>query len=131
MIKNCKVCGKEFDAHRTARYCSPECKSEWTTARRRVMRRARYAANPERFRAYARKKYQAQREPLIRICGICGEEFDARGSQKYCSDKCARKAQSRSQMKYYRAHSFELNEKRRLKYRQKCIEYWKAREKHD
>ncbi len=67
----CDICGKEFvPAHKRGRYCSKPClwksKNQKTWATRgeeiRSRNRARYHANPERYRAMGRASHAKHRE---------------------------------------------------------------------
>lgn len=61
-MKNCEVCGKEFETFYSSKTCSEECKKE-------------------RMRRYHRKYKRHEREERkadkcgIKKCEICGKEF--------------------------------------------------------
>ena len=57
-IKECVICGLQFDAHGPQKTCSKECK----LARERERDRSKRAANPEKYREYARSKRAANPE---------------------------------------------------------------------
>lgn len=71
MIKECKICGKEFNALRSAITCSKECSDE--RYRRMDILRA------QKYRKTNQKKY---------ICKYCSESFYSGWSCKFCSKKC-------------------------------------------
>lgn len=77
MIKNCDVCGREFDALRTMKRCSPECVKEW----QRRYARAHYAANPEPYKARAHAKTATlspseRRHKVLRRYKLTEEQFE-------------------------------------------------------
>lgn len=106
-IIECAYCGKEFETHHGAIYCSDECKREAANEKRREHRRAerkdgqigyclvcgkkyikrdrRSTRCPECIKA-GEKLYQAK----THICKHCGKEFQSPYSRcEYCSRKCA------------------------------------------
>lgn len=113
MIKQCVVCGLEFDARGNVIACSDSCRA----IRKQAARRADKARYKERYpekvraekRAYkARKRAEylashpeiaerkAAREaririeaaPKIRLCIVCEVPFEVRNNVKTCSDAC-------------------------------------------
>ena len=72
MIRNCLVCGKEFDTTNTGRrkYCSFEC----------------YYT---RHLADNLQNYSLKKANITATCPVCGKSFTQRMyTQKFCSDKC-------------------------------------------
>ena len=66
MVKNCLICGKEFEARSYTKYCSAECAAE---AKRRGARQ------------YYKDRYiRKERDKYIKICIYCGEEFESGSS---------------------------------------------------
>lgn len=75
MIKNCVICGKEFDTggRSAAVTCSKDCAYE-----RLQQRRAAY-----------RQKRRVGFTPQMQVCHTCGKEFlAAHSEQYYCSRQC-------------------------------------------
>lgn len=113
MIKQCMVCGGEFDASGNVVTCSDHCHAIRKQAARRADK-ARYREKyPEKVRAEkraykARKRAEylashpeiaerkAAREaririeaaPKIRLCIVCEAPFEARCNVRTCSDAC-------------------------------------------
>ena len=76
MIRNCLVCGKEFDTTNTRRriYCSFECSCK-----------AKKLQDQKNYRL----KHERNDALQIVACPVCGKSFIQRMSiQKFCSDKC-------------------------------------------
>lgn len=73
MIKKCIICGKEFNALRSARTCSKECS----------------AINTKKLVA----KWWKEKRPIkVQLCAYCGNEFKCRDKRKFCSKKCQSEA---------------------------------------
>jgi hypothetical protein len=70
IIRQCVVCGKEFDNRKGAKTCSPEHRKE----HKRLSDHKYYLANREETLALDRSK-RAKRPPKPRQCVICGEDF--------------------------------------------------------
>ena len=104
MIKQCLICGKEFEAKNNQKYCSEEC--------RKQKRRQYYKKNAEHYKAYSKQYYRENRDKrlkgrkkLIKECTICGTKFTTvYPFQKYCSKACKRKAKAEQKRKYYWAN---------------------------
>lgn len=78
MLKECVVCGREFEAILpTAKYCSPKCK----------------------HRAHNEKKREARIErgeaKSPSTCVICGKPLTGKWRRAYCSDACRDVAKKR------------------------------------
>lgn len=100
MIKTCERCGKEFDGQFNRKYCSDEC----FKAHRREDRLRRYRENAEAEREQARQRYYGRHEPKpprIKACELCGIEFEAKTTAKYCP--ACRKLKATEASKRYRA----------------------------
>ena len=69
MIKKCIICGKEFNALRSAITCSKECSE----------------INTKKLMA---KWWKEKRPVKFQICAYCGKEFKSRDKKKFCSKKC-------------------------------------------
>lgn len=73
MIKQCGICGKDFDAWGTQKYCHPCRQTD----------------------AFKKIKYQQmidckKRHVKQRVCAKCGKEFETYYNAKHCSIKCSR-----------------------------------------
>lgn len=80
MIKKCVICGKEFDAYKTAKTCSKKCSREL-----KRLNNKRYWSNKSK----STTKNHSKKEPVKKTCLICGKEFwTTRSCQKFCSNKC-------------------------------------------
>lgn len=81
-VKECRSCGRKFrtSVHNEA-YCSDECRKKAENLRDRI-RRKKAAEN------------RKPKEPIVKVCEICGREFKTLVHNKaYCSDQCHRKAE--------------------------------------
>lgn len=115
-IVACAYCGKEFEKHYGAIYCSDECKREATNQRRRESRQAEQkyeqigyclVCGKEYIKRSARsvrcpecvaesRKIKAKDLPYMTlVCKHCGEEFQSRYKKFYCSRRCADKEATR------------------------------------
>lgn len=86
MIKNCALCGREFEATANAqKYCSDECRQEG-------------------FRESARRYYMYHHGAKFQTkkCPICGRKFKGYRNDKYCGHVCADEARLRYARNYYR-----------------------------
>jgi predicted nucleic acid-binding Zn ribbon protein len=85
IIRQCVVCGKEFDNRKGAKTCSAEC----LEAHRKDHARKYYEANPEkwaRFNARRLERERAAHVPKFKPCVICGKMFEATdGKTNTCS----------------------------------------------
>ena len=92
--KECNICGKNFLAQRSGKYCCDEC--------REVAKKKR---NKERFKNWTEERFELHREKhrirQVRKCGRDGCEniFNYSIRRKYCSNKC------RIKVKYTRDQS--------------------------
>lgn len=105
MIKNCIVCGNEFEGHFLSKYCSGNCRRQIRLARQRkpllnnncevcgtvfVPRDARQICCSEPCRKIRKNQQARDRNgPLTISCPVCGGPFHPRGPQRYCSRICA------------------------------------------
>ena len=100
MIKQCKQCGKDFEATMRQKFC-PECKK----IRQREQKRRyfnselgqkaheRYNAkrrkNPKLIKPKPKPKPEPKPLPKFNMCDICGKKFKpAFPREHFCSDKC-------------------------------------------
>ena len=127
----CSVCGNPItkDSLPTALTHRGKCKR----ARRREMRRAYMAANPERKRKYAarvsaKEKAKTAARPLPRrLCNTCREPFFTRyARQKYCHLHGYKAAGAPRDAAYRRSKKGQASQDRASK-RQKISEYMKKR----
>lgn len=78
MLKECVVCGREFQAVlSTAKYCSPKCK---------------HKAHNEKKREARIERGEGKARPT---CLICGKPLVGKGRRCYCSDACRDTAKKR------------------------------------
>lgn len=113
--KICRVCGKAFDSFRqTDATCSSECSERYHSKTRTTQHDPRMCVICgaifipktdtqatcsrqcflKKYNEERNRKRAALRPPVeyeVRICPVCGEEFqaDKRGARKYCSKECA------------------------------------------
>jgi len=89
MLKNCTWCNRKFEAnHSSTKYCCEKCKKEATReSNRRSKQKMRGMVPTDR----------------IRVCQMCGKQFEAFGSghRKYCSYECAALARREHERKNY------------------------------
>jgi len=97
--KICPVCGKEFRQNRKQqKYCCPGC---YDIAKKR--REAEYYKlheqeykDRQKARSAAKRSEQTPSQPIIKVCPVCGKEYEARRSnQEYCCRACWTKADQR------------------------------------
>jgi predicted nucleic acid-binding Zn ribbon protein len=99
IIRQCVVCGKEFDNRKGAKTCSPEHLKEY----RRVCGHEYYLVNREKWVVRDREQ-RAKRSPKIRQCVVCGKDVVVvSGKENTCSPKC--KAERRRAMERARYRS--------------------------
>ena len=87
MIKNCAICGREFETNfNHALFCSPECK----------------AKAKQNYRDAHKEEWKERRRLTMKAtCLVCGKEFYKNDKhKKYCSDEC-RKEGDRSLWRQY------------------------------
>ena len=128
---NCTVCDQQFKTNGpTAKYCSKDCHTIGTNARRR----ARDAVQRERTRAHeakcancgvkfkafrhdqisctrsckeelASKKLTEEAKARVKVCKGCGTDFKPYYSprKKYCGDECYRQYYNRTKKDQYHA----------------------------
>jgi 5-methylcytosine-specific restriction endonuclease McrA len=84
-IMNCDFCGKEFVSPKKVgspvRHCSDKCRHE-----SRLIVQRKYT-----------QKHKLKEYKELRVCPICGDSFIAEGKgfgKRYCSDKCAARAEN-------------------------------------
>lgn len=83
MIKQCKQCGKDFEAIPRQVFC-PECKK----IRQREQKR-RYDAKRRKNPKLIKPKPKPKPLPKFNTCDICGKKFKpAFPREHFCSDKC-------------------------------------------
>lgn len=97
MLKNCALCGKEFEATSARKYCSKECKKEKLR---------------ELARQYSRQRYRLKLQ--TKKCLICGKSFKGYKKNKYCSRLCANEAKRRHSRLYWIKYH-RINRKDRIK----------------
>lgn len=99
MIKECVMCGKQFDAYRSRdKYCSPKCRN-----RAYGIRQGRYGKHGT----------------ISRECAICGRHFSTNISwQITCSEECSKKRRNATRK---RTLTPEQKEKRKEYDRQKYL----------
>lgn len=93
MLKVCEICGKEFEAFHNKKCCSPECskqKARLYCAQYQKTHREKISAYQRKYRAKVRKP----KEKVLKVCPICGKEFEALHNKKYCSPECRHKSKN-------------------------------------
>jgi predicted nucleic acid-binding Zn ribbon protein len=100
IIRQCVICGKEFDNRKGAKTCSQEHLKEY----RRVCGHGYYLANREKWVVRDRER-RAKRSPKIRQCVVCGKDFVVvSGKENTCSPKCkAERRRAMERARYRRA----------------------------
>lgn len=106
-IIECAYCGKEFETHHGAIYCSDECKRNAANEKRREHRREAQKTGQMGYCLVCGKEYikrdrrstrcpeciaagKSSHQPQTHICKHCGAEFQSLWSRReYCSRKCA------------------------------------------
>lgn len=87
-LKECAICGKSFETSQSAqKTClSEECKTKYRKMAHKIRNDREKAKKPPRLIVYE-----------MRECAECGEIFtcDSVMANKFCSDKCRKKAQNR------------------------------------
>jgi len=101
IIRQCVVCGKEFDNRKGAKTCSPEHLKEY----RRVCGHEYYLANREKWVVRDREQ-RAKRSPKIRQCVVCGEDFVVANRKNSRANACPKHRHDRKlQMERARYHA--------------------------
>lgn len=120
MIKQCALCGREFNATVSGqKYCSKECSKEG----RRI-----YIKNWSR-------KHRGHESGPTRICPVCGHGFKTERNKKYCSPECREEGlkinNRRGWHKYYWRHKEKVKayhkqyyHKNKEKLRERSKELW-------
>ena len=92
VIKNCIVCGKEFDAKGSAKTCSPECSKINYREKTKLYNRQWYKDNRVHYREYQKKYQKEYRKHHIRYQKrdiVCDDYNNARASVANLADmKC-------------------------------------------
>ncbi|MFQ7208556.1 MAG: hypothetical protein ACLRPZ_03830 [Coprococcus sp.] len=99
-IKNCTICGKEFESYNGIEVCSDECRLE----RKRQ----------QDIKSNERRKNGQSNEPITYTCPICGKEFEGI-AQKYCSKKCREIGRKKNVDENNRIHYEKVKEKNKIK----------------
>lgn len=116
IASKCAYCGEEFQEARgrSTLYCSRKCSVLARTMETRQSNERIQKANDEITQLYkeyeeAYKKYMQLKKRVenVKNCKYCNSVFESQGkSNVYCSDECARKAES-----YFGDHRLERNGK--------------------
>ena len=87
MLKNCKICGREFETDKKNCCCSVECSKENYRRMHLAAVKKYNATHKEKiFRPYKRKAITTKK------CAFCGKEFTTKQDRKKCcSASCRRK----------------------------------------
>jgi predicted nucleic acid-binding Zn ribbon protein len=80
-IKNCIVCGNEFESTYGREICSEQCK---------IIRKKEHD-----IKGNMRRKMGISGQLESKICPECGKEFEAL-NRKYCNTKCSNEARSKN-----------------------------------
>lgn len=96
IIKKCKWCGKTFEGNKKQKYCSKECSNKAKLHQTNERNKWRYA-NDEEYRK-RHDEYDKEKRKIIKICPICGREFEGNGRLKYCSLECREKGNRKKQL---------------------------------
>lgn len=83
MLKNCRICGKVFEAN-NPRYCT--CSSACSLKNAKALNKKWRQNNVDRMREYNAKRTRKYKKPII-LCGICGEEVPQICSERGYSRK--------------------------------------------
>lgn len=99
-VKKCVICGKEFVARTyKQKTCSNECRKVYKKEYSEIYRKQ----NKDKIKLYHAQLYKAKKKPIIKICTICKKEFILKASrQKYCCNKCYKKAKNISSSLWYK-----------------------------
>jgi len=101
IIRQCVVCGKEFDNRKGAKTCSPEHLKEY----RRLHGHKYYLANREKWVVRDRLR-RAKWSPKPRQCVICGEDFVVANRKNSRANACSKHRHDRKlQMERARYHA--------------------------
>jgi predicted nucleic acid-binding Zn ribbon protein len=112
-IKNCTVCGCEFESHYGKEVCSDKCFLERKQLHDAIGNKRRYSGTAK--------------EPISKTCPWCGNNFEGL-NRRYCSPECSESArkQRRKELfdEYYsnpekRRHHIDLTTERNKKNRNK------------
>ena len=101
IIRQCVVCGKEFDNRKGAKTCSPEHLKEY----RRVCAHEYYLANRKKWVVRDRER-RAKWSPKPRQCVVCGEDFVVANRKNSRANACPQHRHDRKlQMERARYHA--------------------------
>ena len=128
IIKKCKWCGKEFEGNKKQKYCCKECSNKSKLHQTNERNKWRYA-NDEEYRK-KHDEYDKEKRKIIKICPICGQEFEGNGRLKYCSLECREKGYRKKQMeRVIKREKRKINELNKL-YKGDLNKYLKIYQQH-